>query len=359
MTRLRFSALLLLGVAGCAPDPPPPSDLPSTTPSSSPATTPESEASDPPSSSSSLSNPAIDSNPLRDLAARLLKPDGRGGWVLDETTATEFEKLSSIPFQQMQPLLDDPAAEVRRGAAYQLLSAFDPDDSDQVAAFLKLLSDDDPTVRGFGLSAVKQLPREQQSVALPQMIAMLDPTRESKPENRANCARMLGSLRATAMQAHEALAKAAAGDPDAKTRATALAALNQVDQPVRSLAIFTAALDDGDGSVRLVAAAKLRDIGLPAAPAAMKLAERLADADARVGETAAEALIAVGKASVEPLIGVLATQNVEAKKLALACLAKLGPAAKDALPAIEKCKSDDDALVRQLAEAAIQRIGQP
>lgn len=357
MTRLLFAALLFLAVAGCAPEEPAKSDPPPAPAPSKPVTAEPQTTTD--SSSPSSSNQAVDSNPLRDLAARLLKPDGRGGWLLDETAATEFEKLGSIPFQEFQPLLGDAADDVRRGAAWQLLAAFDPDDSDQVAAFLKLLSDDDPSIRGFGLSALKQLPRERQSAALPQLVVMLDPARESKPENRAGSARLLGSLRAAAAEAHEALAKAAADDPDAKTRATALAALNQVDHPARSLANFTAALDDADGSVRLVAAAKLRDIGPPAAAAATKLAERLADDDQRVRETAAEAMIAIGKPSVEPLIGVLATQNVEAKKLALACLAKLGPAAKAALPAIEKCRSDEDRLVRQLAEAAIARISQP
>jgi hypothetical protein len=59
---------------------------------------------------------------------------------------------------------------------------------------------------------------------------------------------------------------------------------------------------------------------------------------------------------VETIAAQLTSQNVEAKKLALASLAKIGPAAKAALPAIEKLKSDADADVKKLAEIAAQRI---
>ena len=53
-------------------------------------------------------------------------------------------------------------APVRRGAAFFLLGKFDPAQADQVAAFTGLLDDEDRTVRGFGLSAVKQM-RSQRS----------------------------------------------------------------------------------------------------------------------------------------------------------------------------------------------------
>jgi HEAT repeat protein len=107
----------------------------------------------------------------------------------------------------------------------------------------------------------------------------------------------------------------------------------------------------------VVAAARLKQIGPAASPAAAALAAALGDPSADVGEAAAETLIRIGEPAVPPLIGQLSSGNVAARKLALAALAKLGPAAKSAAPAIEKCRQDTDPQVRQLAEAALKRIG--
>jgi hypothetical protein len=111
-----------------------------------------------------------------------------------------------------------------------------------------------------------------------------------------------------------------------------------------------------DPAVRLVAAAKLRSFGGSAAPAAKQLAAALADSDERVRDNAADALIVIGAPAALPIIPQLTGQNTDAKKLALACLAKIGPPAKAALPAIEKCKSDADPEVKKLAEIAAQRV---
>ena len=110
--------------------------------------------------------------------------------------------------------------------------------------------------------------------------------------------------------------------------------------------------------MRLVAAARVRQLGPAAAPAANDLAATLADSNTGVAEAAADALIRIGPPAVEPLAGQLAASNIEARKLALACLAKLGPAAKPAAGQIEKLKQDLDPQVRQLAEAALKRLAE-
>ncbi|HEX5105827.1 MAG TPA: HEAT repeat domain-containing protein [Pirellulaceae bacterium] len=293
---------------------------------------------------------------LRELAARLVVSDGKGGWRIAEQPATELEKLGPQASADLLPLLKDTSAPVRRGAAFYLLGQFDPAQADQVAAFSALLDDDDQTLRGFGLTAVKQMREKDQIAALPRLTAMLTSMREDKAENRASIARLIGSLKEDASSAVDSLATAAADDPDAKVRAACLAALVQVAQPALCLLPLANGLSDADPAVRLVAAARLRLMGPVAAPAAKQLAAALGDSDARVGENAAEALIRIGAPAVEPAMAQLASQNIEAKKLALACLAKIGPDAKSALPAIEKCRSDADPVVRQLAEAAIKRI---
>lgn len=309
--------------------------------------------------SSSASSPAAAgprANDVRDLAARYVVSDGQGGWRPDERAATELEKLGPAAVNDLLPLMKDSAAPVRRGAAFYLLGQFDPSQSDQVAAFSRLLDDEDQTLRGFGLSAVKLMRREDQISAVPRLTAMLDPLREPTAENRAAIARLIGTLKRDASSSADPLAAAAADDPDAKVRAACLAAIVQVAEPGEVVAPLANGLSDPDPSVRLVAAARLRTIGPPAAPAARQLAAALGDDDQRVREAAAEALIRIGQPAVEPTAKQLASKNVEAKKLALACLAKIGPDARSALPAIKACREDADALVRQLAEAAIRRI---
>jgi HEAT repeat protein len=220
-----------------------------------------------------------------------------------------------------------------------------------------LLDDEDQTLRGFGLAAVKQMRQRDQVAAVPRLMVMLTAMRETKPENRAAIARFIGGLKHEGGSAAEALASAAADDPDPKVRAACLAALVQVAEPGACIAPLANGLGDSYAAVRLVAAARLHLLGSVAAPAAKQLAAALADDDQRVREKAAEALIRIGAPAVEVVMPQLAASNIEAKKLALACLAKLGPAAKPAIPAIEKCQSDADPVVKQLAEAALKRIG--
>jgi HEAT repeat protein len=299
--------------------------------------------------------PAVDPV-LRELAARLVVSDGQGGWRSDPQASAELERLGARGRQRLWRLLEDAAADVRRGAAFALLGAFDPANSEQVAALVALLDDPDRSIRFTALSAVKQMRREDQVAVLPRLAAMLQPAVEERPENRAASARLLGSLKEQASDAIDKLTGAAASDPDAKVRVAALAAVVQIAEPRDSLAPLTAGLRDAEPAVRQLAAARLRQLGAAAAPAAADLAGALADAEPAVRESAAEALIRIGPPAVQPLADQLASPHVEARKYALACLAKIGPAARPALAAIQKCQQDADADVRRLAAAALMQI---
>src|SRR5574339_474798 len=72
------------------------------------------------------------------------------------TPATELEKLAPKA-EQLSPLLRDPQVEVRRGAAFYLLSLFDPANPEQVAALTSLLADDDRAIRSIGRAAVAEM----------------------------------------------------------------------------------------------------------------------------------------------------------------------------------------------------------
>jgi HEAT repeat protein len=233
------------------------------------------------------------------------------------------------------PLLADKDVAVRRGAAFYLLGSFNPHAPNQVAAFSALLDDVDQTNRGIGLSAVKQMRSEDQVAAVPRLAAMLDPARETKSENRASIARLLGSLKESAAPALEPLTAALAGDPDSQVRSVCLIALAQIAPADEVTPLVTRGLADKEASVRLVAAARLRQLGAKAAGSEKELAAALADTDSRVRDAAAEALIRIGKPAVGQLAAQLASENVTSRKFALACLAKIGPDAKDVAPAIE------------------------
>jgi HEAT repeat protein len=286
--------------------------------------------------------------------ARLLDNDG-GVQRVNEAAALELEKMAP-PIETLLPLFEDPEANVRRGVAFHVLAAFDPHNEEQVAAFLALLDDGDPTVRGFGVAAVRQMRPQDQTAAVPALMALLSPDREVKPESRAAIARLLGSFRAEGSRSLDRLAQAARDDPDGTVRAAALSALPQVAEPQQAAALVASGLADPEARVRIVAVTRLRQLGAEAAPAAKELAAALADDDPRIREAAAAAIINIGEPATRPLAEQLGGKSIEARKLALACLAKIGPAAKEALPAVEKCHSDADPLVRELAAVAIERI---
>ena len=364
MSRIWFVVAAGALAAGCdssVPTPPPatPTSSTSSAPSEQPSAPTGRPATQSPATRAPTSIPGPPTNEqatLRELVERYVVSDGQGGWRPAEGPATELEKLDPRAADVL-PLLRDSSAPVRRGAAFYLLGKFDPAQADQVVAFSALLDDEDQTIRGFGLTAVKQMRAKDQIEALPRLTGMLAAMRETKPENRAAIARFIGGLKREAASTADALAGAAADDPDPKVRAACLAAIVQVAEPGACLAPLANGRGASEPAVRLVAAATLQSFGSAAEPAAKQLAAALGDADPRVREKAATALIAIGAPAALSIVPQLEARNLEAKKLALAALAKIGPPAKAALPAIEKCKSDADPDVKKLAEIAAQRIG--
>jgi len=327
-----------------------------TPPAQQPAPSPISANAAAPATPSSPAAPASSppSNRFRELVSRYLESDGHGGWRTNEKAATELEKLSPDEVAQLWPLLKDAQVEVRRGAAVFLLTQFNPADSQQREAFAALLDDSDPMIRARSLDAIRQFARDDQIAALPRLAAMLDAAREPRAENRIAIARLCGSLKADARPGLNSLEHAGLSDPDGKVRAAAVAAIANVAEPREAPDCLKKALADKDSAVRLVAAARLRQLGPSAAPAAGELAKALADSKSEVAEAAGEALIQIGAPAVNPLIEQLSSSNAAARKLALICLTKLGPAAKSAKSAVEKCKQDSDPQVRQLAETALK-----
>ncbi len=291
------------------------------------------------------------SDEFRALVARVVEKSPQGAWRINEVAALEIEKLGDGAQADLIALMSDPKAEVRRGAAYYLLANFQPEDEKQVAGYSALLEDAEPFLRGLGLQAVRRMAKTDQAAAVPRLAKMLVAKQEPSPDNRAALARLLGSFKQDAAPALAALTSGAQGDESPKVRGAYLVAISQIASPKEALPAFRQGLSDQDASVRLVAAARLRQLGKDAAPAADELAQGLEDADPRVRESAAEALAGLGSAAVEPICQHVDSKTAHTRQLAIACLGKLGPAAKSALPLVEKHLTDSDSEVKTVAEA--------
>jgi HEAT repeat protein len=293
---------------------------------------------------------------LRELAARLIEPTDGGGWRISEPAALELERLGTDAPAKLLPLMNDDKLEVRRGAAFHLLSSFDPASPAQVAAFTKALDDNDATIRGIGLQAVRQMSAADRDAANGYLLAMLDPQAEPEPKNRAAFARFTGSLAEKGLPFARALAKAAVNDPDERVRSAAVFSLTQIAKPDDYLPTLKKGLADKQPAVRIVAAGRLKALGMQAQPAADALGKALSDPDERVRTTAAEALVKIGVLAIPVLGEQLGSPDVNARKLSLACLSSLGAAAKSELARIEKLQQDPDADVREAAKILVARL---
>jgi HEAT repeat protein len=375
MTRNRSLLLAIsfaFALAGCnrsQPEvaAPQPSDQPP--PAADSTTAPEPAPSDEKPDARDINEPSAATTPsanegpatLRDLAARLIESDSLGGWRISESAALELEKLGPTATDELWALLGDKSAETRRGAAFYLLGQFNPNRPEQVEAFLALLQDPDSLVRGIALEAAQQMREPDLAASQALLTQSLDPSLTADPNRRAAIARVLQRLKSKAAESAPALSNAVANDPDAKVRGAALVALSNVAPADEVVATAQKALADSDPAVRIVAAARLRQLGKPAAPAAAALAKALSDSDERVRSAAAEALVRLGADAVPALIDAVDAESTAARQLAVACLSRIGPPAKDALPSLEKRKQDPDETVRKLAAVAIGKItqGQP
>lgn len=351
--------LVLVVLSGCTKSPPPVVAPP---PTNGPEPTVTVQPSEPPKPVMPAVSPRVETPrpqpdaALRALVAKFVVANDAGGWRTNEAAALELERLGTEGPAKVLGFLTDPQLDVRRGAAYFLIGSFDPNNPEQVTAFANLLKDQDPTLRGIGLLAVKKMRVADVAAVQPQLIALLEASQESKPENRATVARFAGNLLQRGAAYAPALTKTATEDPDERVRSAAVFALTQVSQAEEYTATLIKILSDPQPGVRLVAASRLRSLNAQALPAVDALGKALSDEDERVRTVAAEALTRIGLLAVPTLGEQLSSKDVNARKLALACLGGLGTAAKSELAKIEKLQQDPDATVRGAAKELAERL---
>jgi len=319
-------------------------------PSSSPAN-PAPEQPQPPIVKAPASPQPLKNEEVRDLTSRLFEKTPQSARHVNEAVTLKLEQLGDGATDDLVTLLGDAQPDARRGAAYFLLAFFKADSEKQVAGYTALLDDNDPFIRSLALQAVRKMQTSDQVEALPRLVKMLAAEREPKPENRASLARFLGSLKERGAPALEPLQSAAKADASPAARGACLMAISQIASNDAALPAFRQGLKDQDAAVRLVAAARLRQLGKDAAPAAEDLAAALEDSSEGVRTASAEALIMLGAAAVEPVSKQVDSKKAHTRQLAIACLGKLGADAKSALPVVEKHLTDEDPEVKKVAEA--------
>ena len=139
----------------------------------------------------------------------------------------------------------------------------------------------------------------------------------------------------------------------------AVHALSAVGSP--AVAALSAALGDGEWSVRAAAAAALGNIGARARPAVPELLRALGDDSTWVRRNALEALGTIGSAGGGVLSGLLAAlqdgEHVVRRNAAIALSKLAGPAAGEAVPALAEMLRRDERYVSFYAATALGRIG--
>lgn len=198
--------------------------------------------------------------------------------------------------------------------------------------------------------------------AVPHLVGAL----KSAPQHRGLVAMILGHLGPVAKDAAPALIEMV-GDKNPHARREALMALGGIGPDAEAaVPAATQAIADADEKVAYAAYYTLGRIG-PAAKAAVPALEKRMDDQkdpfAAFGAAWAISMIqpdAPGVAAKAVPLLVQGLQDAEAKFRygAVMGLKRFGPAAKDAIPALQKAqKEDKDPLVRETAQEALKAIG--
>jgi hypothetical protein len=113
-------------------------------------------------------------------------------------------------------------------------------------------------------------------------------------------------------------------------------------------------LQSPNAKTRVAAVRAVAELGERAKDAAPTLAGLLSDTDCQ--KDAANALGRIGKAAVPHLLKVLEGKDAVARMWAVRALDRIGPDAQEAVPALEKARSDPSVSVRDAAKAALENV---
>ncbi|MBK7973665.1 MAG: HEAT repeat domain-containing protein [Deltaproteobacteria bacterium] len=157
--------------------------------------------------------------------------------------------------------------------------------------------------------------------------------------------------------------KRALADPDAGVRLRATRVVTDLESNARELLPDMQALArDPDAAIRGQAVSAIEQSGLENQVSVEEWLTFCKDPAWQVRQPAASALARIGASTVPRLVEVLRSEpNDEGRSCAVSALGQLGPAAKEALPALrEAAENDSSYFVRRQAASAAERVeGRP
>ncbi len=235
-----------------------------------------------------------------------------------------------------------------RAYAAQSLGQLGADGKPALADLMAVLHDRSAPVRARALEALSGVGGEPRDM-IPACIAAL---KDSAAEVREQAAQALTKIGADAVPALAQLLKG--GD-----RAVALEAISVLralaPQSKDVVGALLAAVADDDEAVCMAAIRALGEIGPEAHPAAPALIGRLREK--RFRSRAVDALARMGKPTVPDLVKGLADKDLWTRLGCAQALRQIGPAAKEAVPALSRtASSDPSASVRSEAQKALGSI---
>ncbi len=249
-----------------------------------------------------------------------LKNDKARYWACIALGSIGKDAAEAIPALVAELKCDEP--QVRMQAA-MALTEIGPGDSATIAALLPLLADSEYSARYAATFAMTKI----------------------GPAAKAATAQLKRNL----------------GDKDTflvAVSAWALARVNDKDSASMDAAVakLVAALKDEEQRTRLIAVKALFDLQPPAERVAPALAEALHDSDPEVLHNVIDALATHAEAAVPRAIDAL--KNEKLRVPAIMLLRRLGPKAKDAVPAlVSLVKSNRDSALRHEIIDALEAIG--
>lgn len=185
--------------------------------------------------------------------------------------------------------------------------------------------------------------------AVPALLAALQ---SSNPKIQERAAELLGRIRGVSAKALADELKS----PKPEIRRAAMSQLSQLkSEGADAVEALVAALKDEEAQFRNAAATALGNIASRPESAVPALAKSLEDRDVEVRKSAAITLKKFGK-SAEPAVGPLVRYMESDPLNAAGAIEQIGPGAKDAVPALLKALSHEDAAVREQAAKALGAV---
>jgi HEAT repeat protein len=294
----------------------------------------------------------------KEATVRLTKSAANDGVTAVRVAAvkalTRINPKESLPF--LSEMLEENNPIYSQWAAVQL-GGLGAEANECVRALVAMATGDlDADVRGAAETAVLRINPKNARTAFTQAL------QEKYPRKRHFAATALGRIGTDARDAAEPLARLVRGEPDARVRRAAAAALTRIDSR-EAQSTFFQMIQDSDVAKRRWAAARLVYLGPVAKEAAAPLARLArADADLQVRLAAAVSLAGIDPTNealvVAELAKSLARDRGDNAALAAAALLRMGPAARGAIPELVEAMKSNDLLVSMCAAGALGRIGE-